>query len=206
LIANYIKQHDLTLGNARCRVVGEDGDMRWDRLFDDLEAQLVAQERLELDAEVSERTRTERAKVALEERIVGAKGEQVAVHLAAGRRVEGAVADVGDGWFVLEDRGRPVLVPVHAVMGVVGLPHRPRSSSAARRLGLGYALRAISRDRRPVHVHDVYGGLVSGTIDAVGADVLDVSEHAPDEPRRGENVRARRAIPFSAVASVAAAG
>lgn len=180
--------------------------MRWDRLFDDLEAQLVAQERLELDAEVSERTRAERSKIALSDRLLGATGERVTVHLAAGRRVEGLIADVGDGWFVLEDRGRPVLVPVHAVVGVVGLPHRPRSESSARRLGLGYALRAVSRDRRPVHVHDVYGGLVSGTIDAVGADVLDVSEHAPDEPRRGENVRARRALPFAAVASVTAAG
>lgn len=181
--------------------------MRWERLFDDLEAQLDAQERLELDAEISERTRLERSKVSVGDRVVGARGVAVTVHLAAGRRVEGVVVDVGDGWFVLEDRSRPVLVAAHAVMGIVGLPHRPRSgAAAARRLGLGYALRAVSRDRRAVHVHDTDGGVVSGTIDAVGADVLDVSEHAPDEPRRGENVRAQRAIPFAAVASVTAAG
>lgn len=180
--------------------------MRWDRLFDDLEAQLDAQERLELDAEISERTRLERSKVSVGDRVVGARGVAVTVHLAAGRRVEGVVVDVGDGWFVLEDRSRPVLVAAHAVMGIVGLPHRPRSGASARRLGLGYALRAVSRDRRAVHVHDIDGCVVSGTIDAVGADVLDVSEHAPDEPRRGENVRAQRAIPFAAVASVTAAG
>lgn len=89
------------------------------------------------------------------------------------------------------------------------LPHRAVAASSrrsgARRLELGYALRAISRDRRAVHVHDVCGGLVIGTIDAVGADVFDISEHASDEPRRAGNVRARRTVPFVAVSAVASA-
>lgn len=179
--------------------------MRWDRLFDDLEAQLAAQERLELDAEVSERTRLERAKVGLPERLAGAVGEHVAVHLAGGRRVEGAISDVGSGWFVVDEPGRAVLVPTHAVLSLTGLSQRPRGAPGARRLELGYALRAISRDRRAVHVHDVCGGLVIGTIDAVGADVFDISEHASDEPRRAGNVRARRTVPFVAVSAVASA-
>lgn len=179
--------------------------MRWDRLFDDLETQLAAQERLELDAEVSERTRLERAKVSLSERLAGAVGTTVSAQLAGGRRVEGTIGDVGSGWFVLDEQGRPVLVPTHALLSLAGLPQRPRGASTARRLELGYALRAISRDRRAVHVHDVCGGVVSGTIDAVGADAFDISEHAPDEPRRAGNVRARRTVPFVAVAAVASA-
>jgi hypothetical protein len=38
----------------------------------------------------------------------------------------------------------------------------------------------------------------------VGADCFDLSEHAPDEPRRPENVTGRRVVPFSAVVSVSA--
>lgn len=55
------------------------GRMRWDRLFDDLEAQLAAQTRLELDAEVAERTRTERSKITLGERVAGAVGDRKSV-------------------------------------------------------------------------------------------------------------------------------
>lgn len=180
--------------------------MRWERLFDDLEAQLAANERLELDAEVSERTRAERAKVTLLHRIAGAQGERLVCHLVGGRRVEGAVVDVGADWLVVEEVGRPVLVPLAALRSVVGLPHRPRDSAAVRRLTLGYALRGVSRDRRPVHVHDVSGGVITGTIDGVGADCIDVSEHAPDEPRRAGNVRAVSTVPFAAVAAVVAVG
>ncbi len=43
--------------------------MRWERLFDDLEAQLVADERRDLDAEVADRTRRERALLGLHERL-----------------------------------------------------------------------------------------------------------------------------------------
>ncbi|WP_134772690.1 hypothetical protein [Ornithinimicrobium flavum] len=60
----------------------------------------------------------------------------------------------------------------------------------------------MSRDRAPVRVHDVGGDHVSGTIDAVLADHLDLSRHADDEPRRGTLVRGRTTIPYAAVAGV----
>lgn len=180
--------------------------MRWDRLFDDLETQLAAQERLELDSEVAERTRVERSKVLLADRLVGSLGGVVSAHLMGGRRVEGTLADVGSGWFVVEEHARPVLVVTAAVVSLTGLAQRPRSTASARRLALGYALRGVSRDRRVVHVHDVSGGLTTGTIDGVGADFLDLSEHPVDEPRRTGNVRSVRALPFSMLAAVVDAG
>ncbi|WP_252976256.1 hypothetical protein [Janibacter melonis] len=64
--------------------------MRWDRLFGDLESQLAAQERLELDSEVAERTRVERSKVTLTDRLAGSTGALVGAHLLGGRRLEGA--------------------------------------------------------------------------------------------------------------------
>lgn len=179
--------------------------MRWTRLFDDLETQWAAQERLELDAEVADRTRRERATIALDERLVGQAEEAVTMHLVAGPPVTGRVDDVGDGWVLLAPAERlRVLLPLVAVVGVVGLAARPTDAARARRFGLGYALRGLSRDRVPVTILDRSGGRIEGTIDGVGADACDVSEHALDEARRAGAVRARRVVPFGAIVSVTA--
>ena len=77
------------------------------------------------------------------------------------------------------------------------------SSRTARRFGLGYALRALSRDRATVAVSLVGGGPpLLGTIDAVGADHLDLAEHDEGVPRRRENVRAVATVPFVALVAV----
>lgn len=179
--------------------------MRWDRLFDDLEAQLAARARLELDAEVAERTRTERSKITLGERVVGATGSALVVRLRGGTVVRGVLEDSGDGWLLLvEPTGRQSLVATAAVLGISGLG-RPRDDTRARRFGIASALRGISRDRRAVVVVDVDGGSVHGTIDAVGADAFDIAEHPLDSPRRAEHLLGERVIPFAAVAVVGSA-
>lgn len=177
--------------------------MRWDRLFDDLEAQAAARSRLELDAEVAERTRLERSKVTLGERIAGAVGSDVVAHLRGGSLVRGRVEDCGDQWLLLvESGGRQMLVAVPAVLGLSGLG-RPRDDTRSRRFGIASAVRGISRDRRAVVVVDVDGGSVHGTIDAVGSDAFDISEHPLDTPRRAEHIRGERVVPFAAVAMIA---
>jgi hypothetical protein len=63
-------------------------------------------------------------------------------------------------------------------------------------------LRAIARDRTPVAVLLRDATTVAGTLDRVGADYIDVAEHAPQEPRRSGAVVRARTIPFAAVAAV----
>jgi prophage tail gpP-like protein len=72
----------------------------------------------------------------------------------------------------------------------------------AKRFGLGAALRAASRDRAVVELADVDGRLVTGTIDVVGADHLELAEHAADEARRSANVTGRLIVPFWSLGSV----
>lgn len=177
--------------------------MRWEGLFEDLDGQWAAEERRERDAEIADRTRAERARIALAERYAASRGGRVTLWTVTGTSLEGRLVDLGADWVLLrDDAGREVLVATGAVVGVTGLGRRSDPAVTARRFTLGYALRALSRDRAPVLVTDTSGGRVSGTIDAVGLDWCEVSEHPIDEPRRSATVRGRRTIPSDAVVAV----
>ena len=179
--------------------------MRWDQLFDDLEAQLGAQERRERDSEVADRTRRERAGVELAARFASAVGSELRLRLLSGAQVPGELLDLGEDWLLLElTTGREAVIPMRSVTGVLGLPARASSARTARRFALGYALRGLSRDRVAVAVTDTSGQVLTGTIDVVGADSLDLAEHALGESRRSENVRGRQTVPFWAVVLVEA--
>jgi len=183
----------------------QDEAMRWERLFADLEAQLVAEADTELAAEVADRTRRERALLGLQERLTAVRpGSVITSEVRGLGTVRARVVDVGADWVLLESGlERAVLVPFDALISVVGLAGRLSPVSAvAKAFTLGSALRAISRDRAVVMVVDVQGARRSGTIDGVGHDALDLAEHPTDLPRRPEHVGDIRTIPFAAVGAV----
>ena len=177
--------------------------MRWEGLFADLEGRLAAEERRDLDDEVAERTRRERALVELDARLCAATGSVLRIGLAGGAVVEGRLLDVGNGWLLARTGAREVLVPTAAVVTLGPLGRESDPGRAARRFALGSALRALSRDRATVGVALMGGGpLLVGTIDAVGADHLDLAEHPDGLPRRQENVTAVTTVPFRGLLSV----
>ena len=179
--------------------------MRWEGLFADLEGRLAAEERRELDDEVAERTRRERALVELSARLSAATGSPLRLTMVGGSPLHGELLDVGDGWVLVRavDSAREVLVPLHAVAAVTALGRESDPGRVARRFALGSALRALSRDRATVGVSLLGGGpVLVGTIDAVGADHLDLAEHPEGVPRRQENVRSVTTMPFGALLSV----
>ncbi len=179
--------------------------MRWEGLFEDLEGQLAAEQRRERDDEVAERTRRERALVTLGSRVAAALGARVGLGLVGGQRVEGVLGDLGEDWVLVrvDADAHEVLVPLAGVLTLRSLGAQSASGRAARRFGLGYALRALSRDRATVAVSLVGAGpRLLGTIDAVGADHLDLAEHLEGVPRRRENVRAVTTVPFAAIIAV----
>jgi hypothetical protein len=179
--------------------------VRWEGLFADLEGQLAADGRRELDSEVAERTRRERALVDLGARLAASVGTQVAVDLTGGRRVTGRLVDHGAGWLLLADPasgGREVLLTRPGVVAVTGLATGAEPARAARRFGLGYALRALARDRATVALVLAGGGELVGTVDVGGADPLVLAEHRAGEPRRRENVRRVVTVPFTALLAV----
>lgn len=183
--------------------------MRWEALFADLEAQLAAGIDAETAGEVAERSRSEWARLQLADRFRAHVGGPVTVLLRDGSRLGGGCTDAASEWVVVTaadsavGEGRPVLVPLAAVSWVAG-PGRavaPPTGTALRRLGLASALRGLARDRAGVRLV-LDGGHVTGTIDRVGADHLDLAEHPPGEVRRPGAVRSVLLVPFTAVIAV----
>ncbi len=108
------------MGRRRVRPVH-----RWERLFADLEAQADSAAQLDLDAEVAERTRTERGRIRLSDRLRAADGP-ITVRVA-GEVLQGRVLDVGPDWLLLELGDPPateVLVALAAIQAIDGLPAR----------------------------------------------------------------------------------
>lgn len=181
--------------------------MRWQQLFDDLEAQLEAQDAAEFHAEVSDRTRYEIGQLRLVDRLRPAVGNEIEVRCLGAGSVRGRLERVGADWLLLEEqRGRQGLLSCAAVMAVAGLGSAsaaPGSEGQVRsRLDLRYALREVARDRSPVHAVLLDGSTVAGTVDRVGADFIELAEHPEGEPRRAAAVRRVRTVPVSALALV----
>ena len=180
--------------------------MRWQGLFDDLDGQWAAEERRDRDAEVADRTRAERAGVALVERYAASRDTVLGLWTVTGESLEGTLVDLGADWLLLRDgAGRELLVAASGVTAATGLSRHSDPAVTSRRFAMGYALRALSRDRAAVIVTDRAGARVSGTIDAVGRDWLDLAEHPVDEPRRAGALTGRRTVATGAVVSVLSA-
>ena len=164
--------------------------VRWEALFDDLEAQLDRERAAEHWAEVAERSRAEFGRIALADRLRAHVGRQLSVRLSNGDQVAGRVDDVAAEWVALTQAAGQILVPLDAVTLVGGLSRAvaPEPSAVLRRLGLRHALRALARDRAPVRL-TLSRGEVTGTIDRVGADHIDLAEHPVGEARRPGAVR-----------------
>ncbi len=186
--------------------------MRWDALFDDMEAQVEAEERAEFDQEVADLTRAERAGLRLADRLRAQHGRSITLHRAAVGPARGVVTDVGADWVLLctgsvahEGGARAErLVPLSAVSGVVGMSGAAsgEDDGLARRLGIGTVLRGLAARRCVVRVWVTGGVVLTGRVDRVGADHIDLCLTA-DGPQRQDTAETR-SVPFVAIVEVTA--
>jgi hypothetical protein len=171
--------------------------MRWNDLFADLEGQLGAAADAQFSSDVADRTRGERASVALEARFAGAVGATVSVTLRDGERFSGTLTDVASTWILVSESARQSWIPLHALVALGGLgPRAVELPAVARKLSVGHALRALSRDRSEVVVCTT-GGRWSGIIAQVGADYVEIRER---------DTRALTVLPFGVMTRVFSAG
>jgi hypothetical protein len=147
------------------------------------------------------------ARLGLADRARAASGASVTVGLGAAGTTSGRLVRSGPGWWLLEvGHGGDVLLPTAALQWVAGLPalatDPEQVDRVEQRLGLGYVLRGIARDRSPVTLVLRDAATLAGTIDRVGADFVDLAEHPVGEPRRFREVRSTVLVPLAGIAAV----
>jgi hypothetical protein len=176
--------------------------MRWDALFADLESQFEALQDSDLYGEVADRIRTEVGKITVLDRLRGAVGTVVRVELSDADPVRGLLTRVGKDCLLLEtERYEEWLVPAAALTAIhrLGPWAEPAVGAVEGKLGLAHLLRGIARDRSPVTLFCAGGTPVTGTIDRVGADFVELAEHPLDAPRRRSEVYNVRLVPTQAL-------
>ncbi|MBN1093780.1 hypothetical protein JKP75_15210 [Blastococcus sp. TML/M2B] len=181
--------------------------MRWQQLFADLEARFTAEQEAVERAETSSRVRHEVGALRWADRVAGAVGSPVVLLCAGAGPVAGTLAETGSDWLLLvDDAGRECVVAASAVRAVSGLGRRTAPAGDAgpvrARLDLRRALRGLARDRAAVQVVLDEGTALSGTIDRVGADYVELAEHPVDVHRRAEAVQGVRTVVLDAVVLV----
>ena len=189
--------------------------VRWEQLFNDLDSRFDQEADAQMLAELADRQRVAAGALLFTARLVGAVGRPVRLRLSAGPPATGVIRSVGPDWILLAERpGREALVNLGAVTAVEGLVHATGAplSGIALRLDLRHMLRGIARDRSPVSVlipgsttgPELNGTEITGTLDRIGADFVELAVHAPWEPRRATTVRSVLALPIRALIAVRA--
>lgn len=189
--------------------------MRWEQLFADLDSQFTDLADAELLAELPGRQREAAGGISMVQRLRGSIGASLRLGIADGAVHAGLLQDVGPDWLLLRlGAVGELLVALSAVTLVDGLGAATGTplSVVDGRFTLRLALRRIARDRAPVVLNVVGAGEatvgpteIAGTIDRVGADFVELAQHATWEPRRAEAVRSRVLVPLGAIATVRAA-
>lgn len=195
--------------------------MRWDELFADLEGRLEHELDIEQQELAAEEERLRLGRIALRDRIIamGRGDASVALTLADGETLAVRVGSAGRDWIAGEIAvgavRHAVIVPLAAIVGVT--PERDQLERGLRpspdgalpdisgRLGLAFVLRDLCRRRAGVEL-SMRVGTVTGTIDRVARDHLDLAEHEPGVPRRDSAVRRIRLVPFDAIVRVRTVG
>ena len=173
--------------------------------FDDLLAGILAEaeaaDAASMDADIAEVERATRAELRLLDRLRGQR--QASIEIVGGGLVTGLIAAVGRDVVVVAADDGDWVIPAWGVAAVIELGFGAREvASPSERLGFASVARAWARQRSVVRVLRTGAGPLDGTMDAVGADHLDLAEHDPGEPRRPEAVRRRLTVPLGAIAAL----
>jgi hypothetical protein len=183
--------------------------MRWDELFADLEGQLEAGLGAEERDREAEEERLRLGRLSLRDRIAGVGSSDepfLRIELLTGEAIALRPRTVGRDWVAGDLPGNAQgVLPLSAVAALlptatqVAASLRPVShGSLTDRLGLPFVLRDLARRRRGVEVV-TRRGVLTGTLDRVGRDSVDLAAHAADDWRRSAAIAGIRVLALAEV-------
>lgn len=189
--------------------------MRWDLLFDDLEARLEFEHEEQSRALAFETERLRANRLQLRDRIVqfGQGGGAVQLVIPGGSQLGITLEAHGRDWVSGHRIGSvagDVIVALDAVVAVIpsaaqlelrGGPESDAPGRLAERITLAMVLRDLGRRRQSVRVLTLDGEL-PGTIDRVGADHIDLALHDIGSARRASEVTGYRVMPLARIVAV----
>lgn len=197
--------------------------MRWDNLFFDLENQLVAETDSARRDEDRDRLRQHIATVPLSSRLLVWRRAKTQVRIEVeGVILVGEIDNHGKDWLALTVNQPMVfrglaLLPLASIDAIIVNEPSARISmdetseddrsrggmriSLIDRITFRIVLRDLCRRRKPVTIWS-RGAKVSGTIDRVALDHLDLAVHAAASPRRAAKVSEVRVVPLAALGAV----
>lgn len=193
------------------------GSVRWDNLFDDLEGQLEQELHAEETDLRAEEERLRLGRLSLRSRLAslsspGGGGDVLRIALVSGETITIRPTTFGRDWLAADlldgaASGAQCVLPLAAIAGVI-LHHdqvaaslRAESESTARlvdRIGLPFVLRDLCRRRKSLLLR-TQGGLLTGTIDRVGRDHVDLAVHEAGTLRRAGEVQHYRIVPLTQI-------
>lgn len=177
------------------------GAARFDALLAGIVAEAEAADAAALDADIAEVERAARAEARLLDRLRAQR--EVSLEIVDGGLVRGLVAAVGRDVVVLAADDGDWAVPAWGITAIINpIEGVEPARSLSERLGLASIARSWARQRSLVRVMRVDGAPLDGTIDAVGADHVELAEHDPGEPRHPGAVRRQVMIPLGAISAI----
>ena len=189
--------------------------MRWDHLFDDLAGQLEHELRAEEADLQQEEERLRLGRLSLRDRIAALhraadpEARRIRYRTRSGELHAVRPLTVGRDWMAGDLDGRPGaqgVVPFSAIDALLlersqveaSLAPAPEQPVLAARLGIAFLLRDLCRRRTALSI-ETGSGIVTGTIDRVGRDHLDLAVHELDVPRRESAVDHIRVVALDQV-------
>lgn len=187
--------------------------MQWDHLFEDLADQFAAErEEAEQRAAVDDE-RLRIARLTVRDRLaalaVGLQpGDRIGLQLHSDERIDVVPVEFGADWFGADlvgvgGRYGACLVPIAGIAALLltrdqvarSLAPQAGRPSITERLSIHIALRDLARRRTVCELSTPAGG-ITGTIDRVARDHLDIAVHDPETVRRNRAVQVTRIVPL----------